>query len=218
MRDRLPRPEAGVDRGEQDRAARQAAWDEFVALRPEVVRRTLPMVPWDIYKLWALDLPVRRLAVEELAWLLELPLWRKDGIRFRVSPAQVRAEPNRFGGHMRRVMASDLAYPIHLVGHKSRLVVLDGYHRLLKATIEGRREIEAMVLSQRDFDSICGSYARANPHRAARKASLRHTGLSAGPERRPARDDGGGSRGAPDQSGIAVSQAHGGARGAQGVS
>jgi hypothetical protein len=138
-------------------------------MAPEVMRQTLPMAPWDIYKLWALDLPIRRLAVEELAWLLDLPVWGKDGIRFRVSPAQVRADPDRFGKHLRRVMASDLEHPIHLVGHKSRLIILDGYHRLLKAAMEGRREIDAMVLSQQDFDSICGSYARANPYRASRK-------------------------------------------------
>jgi hypothetical protein len=35
--------------------------------------------------------------------------------------------------------------------------------------MQGRREIDAMVLSQQDFDSICGSYARANPYRASRK-------------------------------------------------
>lgn len=138
-------------------------------MRPEIVRQTLPMVPWDIYKLWALDLPIRRLAVEELVWLLDLPVWGKAGVRFRVSPAQVRADPDKFRKHLRRAMAADLEYPIHLVEHKGRLVILDGYHRLLKAAMQGRREIDAMVLSQQDFDSICGSYARANPYRASRK-------------------------------------------------
>lgn len=79
-----------------------------------------------------------------------------NGTRFQVSPSQVRADPAQFPDHMRRVMASDLEHPVHLVEHKGRLVVLDGYHRLLKAAIQGRAEIDAMVLSQQDLESICG--------------------------------------------------------------
>jgi hypothetical protein len=52
-------------------------------------------------------------------------------------------------------MASDLGHPIHLVEHHGRLVILDGFHRLLKAAIEGRTMIDAMVLSKHDLQSIC---------------------------------------------------------------
>jgi hypothetical protein len=138
-----------------DRAAPRVYWDELVAMTPDVIRQTLPMVPWKIDKLWALELPVQRVAVGDLAWLLDLPLWQKNGTRFQVSPAQVRADPGRFPDHLRRAMASDLEQPIHLVKHNGRLVVLDGYHRLLRAVIEGRPEIDAMVLSQRELESIC---------------------------------------------------------------
>lgn len=131
--------------------------EELLAMTPAVIRETLPMVPWNIRRLWALDLPVRQVEVEELAWLLDLPLWQLSGTRFQVSPSQVRADPARFPDHLRRVMASDLGHPIHLVKHKGRLVVLDGYHRLLKAAIEGRAEIGAVILSQQDLDSICRS-------------------------------------------------------------
>ena len=138
-----------------DRAAPRVSWDELVAMTPEVIRQTLPIVPWKIGKLWALELPVQRIAVGDLAWLLDLPLWQKNGTRFQVSPAQVRADPSRFPDHLRRAMASDLEQPINLVKHNGRLVVLDGYHRLLRAAIEGRPEIDAMVLSQRELESIC---------------------------------------------------------------
>jgi hypothetical protein len=52
-------------------------------------------------------------------------------------------------------MASDLQHPIHLAEHNGRLVVLDGYHRLLKAAIQGHAQIEAMILSWQDLQSIC---------------------------------------------------------------
>jgi hypothetical protein len=138
-----------------DRAAPMVSWDELVAMTPPVIRQALPIVPWKIHKLWALDLPVQQIAVADLAWLLDLPLWQENGMRFQVSPAQVRGDPGRFADHLRRVMACDLEQPIHLVEHHGRMVVLDGYHRLLKAAIEGRPEIDAMVLSQQDLESIC---------------------------------------------------------------
>ncbi len=138
-----------------DRAAPNVSWDQLTAMTPPVIRQALPMVPWSIGKLHSLDLPIQPVAVDDLAWLFDLPLWQENGTRFQVSPAQVRADPARFPDHMRRVMASDLEHPIHLVEHNGRLVVLDGYHRLLKAAIQGRAQIEAMVLSQQDLQSIC---------------------------------------------------------------
>jgi hypothetical protein len=129
--------------------------DQLIAMTPPVIRQTLPMVPWNNRRLHGLDLPTQPVAVDDLAWLFDLPLWQEDGTRFQVSPAQVRADPARFPDHMRRVMASDLEHPIHLAEHNGRLVVLDGYHRLLKAAIQGRAQIEAMVLSQQDLESIC---------------------------------------------------------------
>ena len=113
------------------------------------------MVPWNIQKLWGLEIPAQRVAVQDLAWLFELPLWQRDGVRFQVSPRQVRDDPAAFPDHLQRVMASDLGRPIHVVSYKGRLVVLDGFHRLLKAELEGRAEIDAMVLSQEDLASIC---------------------------------------------------------------
>lgn len=138
-----------------DRSAPGVSWDELLAMTPEVIRETLPMVPWNIQKLQALGLPVQRVAVQELAWLLDLPVWQMNGVRFQVSPRQVRDDPAGFPDHLRRVMAADLERPVHLVEHNGRLVVLDGFHRLLKAALQGRAEIDAMVLSREDLEAIC---------------------------------------------------------------
>ena len=140
-----------------DRAAPRVSWDQLVAMTPPVIRQTLPMVPWNIGKLHSLDLPIQPVAVDDLAWLFDLPLWQDNEARFQVSPAQVRADPASFPDHMRRVLASDLQHPIHLVQHNGRLVVVDGYHRLLKAAIQGNAQIDAMILSPQDLQSLCTS-------------------------------------------------------------
>jgi hypothetical protein len=56
---------------------------------------------------------------------------------------------------MRRVMASDLEHPFVWSTTTGRLVVQDGYHRLLKAAIQGYVQIEAGPISQQDLRSIC---------------------------------------------------------------
>ena len=71
-----------------DRAAPSVSWEELVAMTPEVIRQTLPMVPWNLHKLWDLDLPIQWVPVQQLAWLLDLPLWQKNGKRFQVSPSR----------------------------------------------------------------------------------------------------------------------------------
>ena len=44
---------------------------------------------WRLEDLWALDLPRVRFALPELTWLLDLPLWQRDGVPFQVSPNEV---------------------------------------------------------------------------------------------------------------------------------
>lgn len=140
-----------------DRAAPGVSGEELLAMMPAAIRQNLPTVPWRLEKLWRLELPVQSVQVEQLAWLFDLPLWQFNGTRFQVSPRQVREDPLSFPDHLSRAMASDLGFPIHLVKHRGRLVVLDGFHRLLKASLEGRSEIDAMVLSDDDLKAICST-------------------------------------------------------------
>jgi ParB-like chromosome segregation protein Spo0J len=44
-------------------------------------------------------------------------------------------------------MATDVAFPIHATKHDGRLVVLDGYHRLLKAILLGCAQVDVMDVS-----------------------------------------------------------------------
>ena len=62
-------------------------------MTPQVIRQTLPVVPWSIGKLHELDLPVQQVAVAGLAWLFDLPLWQENGTRFQVSPGSRENHP-----------------------------------------------------------------------------------------------------------------------------
>ncbi|MYU50522.1 MULTISPECIES: hypothetical protein [Streptomyces] len=82
-----------------DRAAPPASSDALIASMPLALKEALPLVPWRIDELWRLDLLLRRVPVQDLVWLLDPPLWRLSGERFRVVPREVRDGPEVHPDH-----------------------------------------------------------------------------------------------------------------------
>ena len=88
---------------------------------------------WWTQKLWATsnDLPVRRVAIASIAEF-DMDCW-----------FQGRHEPTcrAVAEHVKRINQADLAYPVILAadGH-----LMDGGHRIAKAWLEGRTEIDAV--------------------------------------------------------------------------
>lgn len=129
-------------------------WKRLVETMPDAVRNAIPLQLWDRTKLYAMDLPVQEFPVFALGWMLDIPLWAVDGVAFQVTPNEVLAYPGKVPEQHRRVLAADLSFPIHVTWHNGRWTILDGVHRLLKATMEGNAHIAAMVLSEEDFQGI----------------------------------------------------------------
>ena len=89
-------------------------WDELYRLLPPELALYMPALAWEHERLWALDLPVEQMAIDELAWQLDLPWWRNRERFFAVRPREVEAAPDRHAGQYRRTLAADLAYPIDI--------------------------------------------------------------------------------------------------------
>lgn len=127
----------------------------LLAERPAVLEGIILDFQWDLERLHGLPLPVREVPVSALRWHLGLPLWAADGRPFRVSPAEVAAEPSAHPEQWGRTMAADLRYPLDAyAGPEDGLTILDGVHRLLKAVIEGHSALRVRVLEVGDFDAI----------------------------------------------------------------
>lgn len=110
---------------------------------------------WDVERLHALELPVRRVAVTELAWHLDLPFWSADGVPFQVSPNEVAANAAAYQQQWQRTHAADLGYPLDAyLRRDGQIVVLDGIHRLLKASLLDRADLPVRVLASHGFDAI----------------------------------------------------------------
>jgi hypothetical protein len=111
---------------------------------PEALRDILIDEPWELSKLWALDLPVFEVSVDDLRWQLELPWWRLGDGWFALTPSEVLARPDgAHASHWRRARRADTTAPIHVRRSGTRLVIIDGVHRLLRAVFEGKTSLPA---------------------------------------------------------------------------
>ena len=98
---------------------------------------------YDVFKLWDLvkDLPIHDFDLEgpEASEYMESTNW--TGGR---TPTQILGSKDNEHGHLDRIRASDLKYPILLAPDKG---VADGMHRLAKAVSEKRKSIKARKLT-----------------------------------------------------------------------
>ena len=125
---------------------------------PAALRDWLLPIEWERELLWGLELPRRRLGLEELRWHLDLPWWRRNGIWFQVTPREYLSRPDAHPEHADRVASAELSYPLHVIRRRERWLILDGTHRLTKAEMLGLRDIVVSTLTPTDLASI------ARPH------------------------------------------------------
>jgi hypothetical protein len=123
---------------------------------PDVLRDVILDIQWDLDKLhWLPGLRELAVPVRDLAWHLEVPFWAFDGVPFQLSPRAVVDAPDRHRAQWDRTLAADLGFPVHArVDSAGRLVILDGIHRLLKATVVGQDLILVRVVSDEDLHAI----------------------------------------------------------------
>jgi hypothetical protein len=92
---------------------------------------------WRMHQLWELAeaLPVKKVRLSELEGF--------DEVRWFGGPRNIRPTPRAIAEHARDIYESDLSYPIILSPTGE---VLDGWHRICKAYLEGVEELDAVQL------------------------------------------------------------------------
>jgi hypothetical protein len=98
---------------------------------------------WNTAKVWTLPTPVSHVALDELAWHLDLTVWStvRGQPRFDLSPAQVLAAPDVHARHWAKIQTVDLSYPLELFPNGNRWVILDGYHRLCRHHLAPNQQV-----------------------------------------------------------------------------
>lgn len=100
----------------------------------------------DPRKIWVLELPVIILPTARLAWHLELPFWSSENGFYDLSPRELLANPKRSAFHYQKVINADLNLPIDFTFYKERDKIIDGLHRLTRATLLGFQDVKARFL------------------------------------------------------------------------
>ncbi len=132
-----------------------------MAAAPPELRPWLAKFEWSLDGLWALRLPERDLPISRLRWVLDRPWWRgEDGVPFRIRPSD-----REIGMHEERMAQADLSWPLHVMRRRGQWVVLDGVHRLLKASRLGHPATRVRVVSAAALRSV--AIERRRDHRAA---------------------------------------------------
>lgn len=96
---------------------------------------------WSNEKLWQLELPTEQMSVDELLWHFDIPWLHTPGQRFNLTPSEIMQHPERHPEEYARTMQADKHYPIDIMFNKGRWLILDGLHRLMQLTDQGRREV-----------------------------------------------------------------------------
>ncbi|MET9023833.1 hypothetical protein ABZV93_28045 [Actinopolymorpha sp. NPDC004070] len=126
----------------------------LLGLVPPVLREVILDFHWEPERLWRLELESVLVPVAEVDWHLRLPLWAYDGRPFIVSPLEVAADSERFQEQYARTMAADLRFPLHFLDRPGGLTVLDGTHRLLKASLSGQEYVTVKKVPMDQLDAI----------------------------------------------------------------
>ena len=112
---------------------------------PLALRTVLMPFTWRLEMLRALDLELTEIKVSTFDWMLDLPMWRYDGEWFAVTPRQVTQDREKYREQWDRTQHADLTCPVYVTPRAGRLVIIDGLHRLLRATGERVERLLSLI-------------------------------------------------------------------------
>ena len=136
----------------------EGCYDKFIMKnrdpRPQSLQAiNIPFIK-DDQLIWALDLPVETLPITDLIWHFDYPFWEKEGTDdWNLTPRALLDDPSREPTHYQQIKEADLSYPLQVMWHNGRWLLLDGLHRLVKAHLGGAttvlvRKVPASAIPQ----------------------------------------------------------------------
>ncbi len=121
---------------------------------PSIIREVGFDFSWDVTKVWQLDVPVSDMQLAELVWHFDIPFLWYDGGVYNLTPRQVMTEPDRYKDEFLRMLESDPGYPIDIMRNKGRWLILDGLHRLMRLSREGKDTVRVRKIPRSKIPAI----------------------------------------------------------------
>ena len=121
---------------------------------PKIIKDVGFDFSWSEEKVWSLDIPVTKMEIAKLIWHFDIPfLWEGEGI-YNLKPQEVIDNPDQHNEEYARLMKADLKYPIDVMKNKGRWLILDGLHRLMKASMQGLKEVDVRIIPREKISEI----------------------------------------------------------------
>lgn len=96
----------------------------------------------DNKKLWALNVPVEKMNIDELLWILDVPFWEDEDGNIVITPNEVIRHPDEYPYHRDKIKNSNTSFPLDIMKNKKGCwLTLDGLHRLVKLVLEGAKVV-----------------------------------------------------------------------------
>lgn len=108
---------------------------------PSIIQEVGFDFSWDEQKVWMLDILVEEIDISELIWHFAIPFWSKPDGFYDLKAQEVIDHPELHAEEYERTMKADTSHPIDIMFHNGRWVILDGLHRLVKQSLEGKRTV-----------------------------------------------------------------------------
>src|SRR3989344_4778894 len=108
---------------------------------PEIIKNVGFDFDWSEEKVWILDVSVEEMDIGELIWHFDVPFLWENGV-YNLRPQAVIDNPNEHKKEYNRTMQADLVHPIDIMQNKGRWLILDGLHRLMKASILNMKKVQ----------------------------------------------------------------------------
>ncbi len=121
---------------------------------PQIIKDVGFDFNWDEEKVWALDLPIEEMEIQELEWHFDIPFWWTEGGFYDFKPIWVIENPEKYPERVERIMKADLTYPLDIMNWKGRWLLLDGLHRLTKAKMTGQKKVKVRKVPQKAIPKI----------------------------------------------------------------
>ncbi|OGG17667.1 hypothetical protein A2721_03105 [Candidatus Gottesmanbacteria bacterium RIFCSPHIGHO2_01_FULL_47_48] len=109
---------------------------------PKVIKDVGFDFHWSEEKVWKLEVPIEEMPISGLEWHFDIPFWSTKGGYYDLMPREVIDKPENWKEEIDRTMKSNLEYPLDIMFWKGRWLLLDGLHRLVKASILGQKTVK----------------------------------------------------------------------------
>lgn len=114
----------------------------------EILKSAGLKVSIDVTKLKKLLLPVVGIPLEKLMWHFDLPVWSQDGTtELNLTPWDVIQENEGSETQFIKVEQANMDTPIIVTEYQSRVVIIDGLHKVVNAFLSGQKRVKAKMVS-----------------------------------------------------------------------